>query len=163
MKKLKERLKRGLAMMMAAASIVSVLPSMNVSAASETAKITFAYCHDGAGNTIKYQQTVTHDGRVCGEAGDARTRIGSMSILWTKKVERLCCFFEFLILLLLGCHITNCTMDSFAVIPALYIFKDCPTGLFGILISMKINFFLFQYGMERFDTGIIVWISFTAE
>ena len=75
MKKLKERLKRGLAMMMAAASIVSVFPSMNVSAASETAKITFAYCHDGAGNTIKYQQTVTHDGRVCGEAGDARTRI----------------------------------------------------------------------------------------
>ena len=75
MKKLKERLKRGLAMMMAAASIVSVFPSMNVSAASETAKITFAYCHDGAGNTIKYQQTVTHDGRVCGEAGEARTRI----------------------------------------------------------------------------------------
>ncbi|MEY8237298.1 thioester domain-containing protein [Lachnospiraceae bacterium 66-29] len=75
LKKLKERLKRGLAMMMAAASIVSVFPSMNVSAASETAKITFAYCHDGAGNTIKYQQTVTHDGRVCGEAGDARTRI----------------------------------------------------------------------------------------
>ena len=75
MKKLKERLKRGLAMMMAAASIVSVFPSMNVSAASETAKITFAYCHDGAGNTIRYQQTVTHDGRNCGEAGDARTRI----------------------------------------------------------------------------------------
>ena len=68
MKKLKERLKRGLAMMMAAASIVSVFPSMNVSAASETAKITFAYCHDGAGNTIRYQQTVTHDGRNCGEA-----------------------------------------------------------------------------------------------
>ena len=53
---------------------------------------------------------------------------GPMSILWTKKVERLCCFFEFLILLLLRCHITNCTMDSFAVIPALYIFKDCPAG-----------------------------------
>lgn len=61
--------------MMAAASIVSVLPSMNVSAASQTAKITFAYCHDGAGNAIRYQQTVTHDGRVCGEAGEARTRI----------------------------------------------------------------------------------------
>lgn len=75
MKKLKERLKRGLALMMAAASIVSVLPSMNVSAASQTAKITFAYCHDGAGNAIRYQQTVTHDGRVCGEAGEARTRI----------------------------------------------------------------------------------------
>ena len=31
------------------------------------------------------------------------TPIGPMSILWTKKVERLCSFFEFLILLLLGC------------------------------------------------------------
>ncbi len=86
-----------------------------------------------------------------------------MSILWTKKVERLCCFFEFLILLLLRCHITNCTMDSFAVIPALYIFKDCPAGLFGILISMKIDFFLFQYRMERFDTGIVIWISLSAK
>ncbi len=75
MKKLKERLKRGLAMMMAAAAMVSMLPSMSVSAASETAKITFAYCHDGAGNTIRYQQSVTHDGRNCGEAGEARTRI----------------------------------------------------------------------------------------
>ncbi len=75
MKKLKERLKRGIAIMMAAATVVSVLPSMSVSAASETAKITFQYCHDGAGNTIRYQQTVTHDGRTCGEAGEARTRI----------------------------------------------------------------------------------------
>lgn len=75
MKKLKERLKRGLAMMMAAAAVFSALPSMPVSAASETAKITFAYCHDGAGNAIRYQQTVTHDGRTCGEAGNARTRI----------------------------------------------------------------------------------------
>jgi len=73
LKKLKERLKRGLAMMMAA--MVSVLPSTPVLAASETAKITFEYCHDGAGNTIRYQQTVTHDERNCGEAGEARTRI----------------------------------------------------------------------------------------
>ena len=45
MKKLKEKLKRGLAMMMAAAAIVSSLPSMSVLAASETAKITFQHCH----------------------------------------------------------------------------------------------------------------------
>ncbi len=89
--------------------------------------------------------------------------IGSMSILWTKKVERLCCFFELLILLLLRCLITNCTMDSFAVIPALYIFKDCPAGLFRILIRMKIDFFLFQYRMERFDTGIVIRISLSAK
>ena len=67
-----------------------------------------------------------------------------MSILWTKKVERLCCFFELLILLLLRCHITNCIMDSLAVIPALYIFKDCPSGFVVILIFVKIYFFFFS-------------------
>ena len=54
---------------------------------------------------------------------------GPMSILWTKKVERLCSFFEFLILLLLGCYVTNSTVYSFTVIPALYVFKNCPAGL----------------------------------
>ena len=51
--------------------------------------------------------------------------VGSMSILWTKKVERLCCFFKFLILLLLWCQITNRAMYPFTVIPAFYVFKDC--------------------------------------
>ena len=50
---------------------------------------------------------------------------GPMSILWTEKVERLCSFFEFLILLLLGCYVTNRTVYSFSVIPALYVFKNC--------------------------------------
>ena len=54
-----------------------------------------------------------------------KAKDGSMSILWTKKVERLCCFFEFLILLLLWCQITDRAMDPFTVIPALYVFKDC--------------------------------------
>ena len=54
--------------------------------------------------------------------------IGSMSILWTKKVERLCCFFKFLILLLLWCYVTNRTVYSFSVIPALYVFKNCSAG-----------------------------------
>lgn len=75
MKKLKEKLKRGLAMMMAVAAIVSSLPSMSVLAASETAKITFQHCHDATGNTIRYQQTVTHDRRTCSEAGEIRSRI----------------------------------------------------------------------------------------
>ena len=75
MKKLKERLKRGLAMMMAAATVVSVLPSLSVSAASERATITFENCTDGAGNAIRYQQSVSHAGRNCGEAGEVRTRI----------------------------------------------------------------------------------------
>ena len=75
MKKMKERLKRGLAMMMAAATVVSVLPSLSVSAASERATITFENCTDGAGNAICYQQSVSHAGRNCGEAGEVRTRI----------------------------------------------------------------------------------------
>lgn len=53
---------------------------------------------------------------------------GSMSILWTKKVERLCCFFKFLILLLLWCQITNRAMYPLTIIPAFYVFKDCSAG-----------------------------------
>ena len=53
---------------------------------------------------------------------------GPMSILWTKKVERLCCFFQFLILLLLWCQITNRAMYPLTVIPAFYVFEDCSTG-----------------------------------
>lgn len=75
MKKLKERLKRGLAIIMAAAAMVSVFPSMSVSAASERASITFANCVDGAGNAIRYQQSVSHNGHNCGDAGEIRTRI----------------------------------------------------------------------------------------
>ena len=45
-----------------------------------------------------------------------------------KKLKRLCCCFKFLILLLLRRHITNSTMYSFTVIPAFYVFKNCPVG-----------------------------------
>jgi len=58
----------------------------------------------------------------------AYEEFGPMSILWTKKVERLCSFFEFLILLLLGCYVTNRTVYSFTVIPALNVFKNCSAG-----------------------------------
>ena len=54
-------------------------------------------------------------------------------------------------------------MDSLAVIPTFYILKDCSSGFTGIPISMKIDFFLFQYRVEGFDTGIIIRISFAAE
>ncbi len=60
--------------------------------------------------------------------GLIRWKTGPMSILWTKKVERLCSFFEFLILLLLGCYVTNRTVYSFTVIPALDVFKNCSAG-----------------------------------
>ena len=86
-----------------------------------------------------------------------------MSILWTKKVERSCWFSEFLILLLLGCQITDGTVNPFTVIPTLYIFKDCPACFCWVLIGMEINFLLFQHGMERLNTGIVVGVPLTAK
>lgn len=74
-KTVKQLLKKGIALMMAAATVVSVFPAVPASAASERATITFAYCYDGAGNTIRYQQTYSHNGITCGHAGEARTRI----------------------------------------------------------------------------------------
>ena len=74
-KKTRERLKKGIAMVMAAAAIVSALPSLPMSAASERAAITFENCFDGAGNAIRCQQSVSHDNRNCGDAGEVRTRI----------------------------------------------------------------------------------------
>ncbi len=66
--------------------------------------------------------------RKCVIEGWIYAEIGPMSILWTKKVERLCCFFKFLILLLLWCQITNRAMYPLTVIPAFYVFKDCSAG-----------------------------------
>lgn len=74
-KKVKTFLKKSVAMLMAFATVASVLPAVTASAASERATITFEYCYDSAGNVIRYQQTYYHDGRECGQAGEARTRI----------------------------------------------------------------------------------------
>lgn len=74
-KKVKERLKRGFALLMAAAAVVSMRPSLPMKAASEQATITFENCLDGAGNAIRYQQSVSHNGHNCGDAGEVRTRI----------------------------------------------------------------------------------------
>ena len=74
-KKIKQLFKKGIALALAAVTTLSVLPASTVSAASERATITFAYCYDGNGNTIRYQQTVSHNGITCSHAGEARTRI----------------------------------------------------------------------------------------
>lgn len=75
MKKIKQAFRKGIALAMAAVTTLSVFPASTVSAASERAVITFDYCYDGSGNTIRYQQTFSHNGIVCGHAGEARTRI----------------------------------------------------------------------------------------
>lgn len=62
-------------MALAAVTTLSVLPAATVSAASQRATITFAYCYDGNGNTIRYQQTASHNGITFSHAGEARTRI----------------------------------------------------------------------------------------
>jgi len=54
-------------------------------------------------------------------------------------------------------------MNPFAVIPALYVLKDCSPSLFGISICVEIDFFLFQHRMERFYAGVVIGIPFTAE
>lgn len=74
-KKIRQLVKKGIAMVMATTTVMSILPAATVSAASERATITFEYCYDGAGNTIRYPQTYSHNGITCGHAGEARTRI----------------------------------------------------------------------------------------
>lgn len=74
-KKIKQLFRKGVALALAAVTTLSVLPAATVSAASQRATITFAYCYDGNGNTIRYQQTFSHNGITCGHAGEARTRI----------------------------------------------------------------------------------------
>ena len=74
-KKIKQLFKKGIALALAAVTTLSVLPASTVSAASERATITFAYCYDGNGNTIRYQHTASHNGVTFSHAGEARTRI----------------------------------------------------------------------------------------
>ena len=60
-------------------------------------------------------------------------------------------------------HITDSTVNPFAVIPAFDIFKDCPPGFLEILVSMEINFLLLQHRMEGFYARIVIRISLSAE
>lgn len=75
MKKIKQLFRKGVALALAAVTTLSVFPAATVSAASQRATITFAYCYDGNGNTIRYQQTASHNGITFSHAGEARTRI----------------------------------------------------------------------------------------
>lgn len=74
MVKKKHLFKRILAASLAVLTAVSVVPT-EAFAASEKASIHFEYAYDSKGNTIKYQQTYSHNGITCGYAGEARTRI----------------------------------------------------------------------------------------
>ena len=74
-KKIRKFLKKSVAMLMALAAAAAVFPEETALAASERAAISFENCYDSAGNVIRYQQSVYHDGHECGEAGEARTRI----------------------------------------------------------------------------------------
>lgn len=72
---MKQLFQRTVAMIMALLTAISILPTSTAMAATEKATITFEYAYDSNGNTIKYQQTYSHDGITCGHAGEARTRI----------------------------------------------------------------------------------------
>nr|WP_157888451.1 hypothetical protein [Lachnoclostridium phocaeense] len=54
MKKIKQLFRKGVALALAAVTTLSVLPAATVSAASQRATITFAYCYDGNGNTMPF-------------------------------------------------------------------------------------------------------------
>lgn len=75
MKKIKQAFRKGIALAMAAVTTLSVFPASTVAAASAHANIRFEYCYDGNGNGIRYQQTVSNDGHICGHAGELATRI----------------------------------------------------------------------------------------
>ena len=51
-KKIKQLFRKGVALALAAITTLSVLPAATVSAASQRATITFAYCYDGNGNKM---------------------------------------------------------------------------------------------------------------
>ena len=74
-KKIRQLFHRVVAMLMAMLTATSIFPVSTVTAATEKATITFEYAYDSNGNTIKYQQTYSHDGITCGHAGEVRTRI----------------------------------------------------------------------------------------
>lgn len=74
-KKSNQLFHRVVAMLMAILTATSIFPVSTVMAATEKATITFEYAYDSSGNTIKYQQTYSHNGITCGHAGEARTRI----------------------------------------------------------------------------------------
>lgn len=75
MKKWKQIVRKGVAAALALATVMSVLPETTISAALERATMTFDYCYDGAGNSIRYQQTHSHNGITCGYVGELVTRI----------------------------------------------------------------------------------------
>lgn len=74
-KKFRQLFRKGIAMVMAAATMLSVVPAVTGSAASEYATISFGYSYDGNGNIIYYQQTFSHNGRTAGSAGEAIKKI----------------------------------------------------------------------------------------
>ena len=84
-KKIKQLFRKGVALALAAVTTLSVLPAATVSAASQRATITFAYCYDGNGNTIRYQQTASHNGVTFSHAGEARTRMGIMPTVSSRE------------------------------------------------------------------------------
>lgn len=72
----KRKFKRITALLLAVAVIFGTMFTLPVSAASgDKATITFAYCYDSIGNTIKFQQTTVSDGYTVGTPGKELCKI----------------------------------------------------------------------------------------
>ena len=70
--------------------------------------------------------------------------------IWTKKVESSRGFFKSLIFFLLGCHIVNCTVKPFSVIPGFYILENCPPGFLSVFVCMWKN----SSGLLHIQAGV---------
>ena len=64
------------ALLLAVAVIFGIMFTLPVSAASgDKATITFGYCYDSTGNTIKFQQTTVSDGYTVGTPSEELCKI----------------------------------------------------------------------------------------
>lgn len=71
-----KKLTRITALLLAVAVIFGTMFSLPVSAASgDKVTITFDYCYDSTGNTIKFQQTTVSDGYTVGTVGEELCKI----------------------------------------------------------------------------------------
>lgn len=71
-----KKLTRIIALLLAVAVIFGIMFALPVSAASgDKVTITFDYCYDSTGNTIKFQQTTVNDGYTVGTPGEELCKI----------------------------------------------------------------------------------------
>src|SRR5699024_8458681 len=67
------------------------------------------------------------------------------------------------VFLLLWCAIPNASMYSPPVVPAFDIFEQTKLGRSVIKIFYMVDLFGLEYGVKRFDTGIVIGTAFVTK